>query len=244
VPRLFGEVAAADMVDDVLAAGERLRPDLVVFDTEAFVGPLVARLLGAGQAHHLFGPLPAADVCQLATDAVSPLWRSFGVDVPADAGVYEGFSIAVCPTSLDPLVPPRGVRLMQRPAPLPAAAAAAQSPPLVYFSLGTMWANVDVVNAVLTGLADLPVRVLATLGSLSPADVTSVPDNAELHQYIPQQQVLPTASVVVHHAGAGTMFGALGTGYLSWRCRKRRTTSSTPRCSRVPGRRSAFRPGT
>lgn len=213
IPRLFGEIATADMVDDVLAAGERLGPDVVVFDAAAFAGPLVARLLGADQACHLFGSLPLADVSQLATDALSPLWRSFGLDVPADAGLYDGDVIAICPPSLDPATPPRGRRLLLRPAPLPSrAAAGADTEPLVYFSLGTMWANADVVDAVLTGLAELPVRVLATLGSLDPADLRAIPANVEVHRYVPQQEVLPEASVVVHHAGAGTMFGALAHG--------------------------------
>jgi MGT family glycosyltransferase len=87
-----------------------------------------------------------------------------------------------------------------------------QSPPLVYFSLGTLWANAEVVASVLEGLAELPVRVVATLGSLHPDDVGPVPRNVELHQYVPQAEVLPDASLVVHHAGAGTMFGALAHG--------------------------------
>jgi UDP:flavonoid glycosyltransferase YjiC (YdhE family) len=212
VPRLFAEIAASDMVDDVLAVGERLRPDLVVFDTEAYAGPLVAALLGARQAHHLFGPLPARDVTQLATDALSPLWRSFGLDVPAEAGLYDGTTVAICPPSMDPETPSRGTLLRVRPAPAPLRPVQAQTPPLVYFSLGTMWADAGVVRTVLDGLAELPVRVVATLGALDPADVPTVPANAELHRFVPQQQVLPDASVVVHHAGAGTMFGALAHG--------------------------------
>jgi UDP:flavonoid glycosyltransferase YjiC (YdhE family) len=212
VPRLFGEIASADMVDDVLAAGERLNPDLVLFDAEAFVGPLAAHLLRARQANHLFGPMPAADVSQLAADALSPLWRSFGRDIPPDAGLYDGVTVAVCPPSLDPERPPRGERVPLRPAPLPLRPPRRLSPPVVYFSLGTLWANAAVVASVLDGLSDLPVRVVATLGSLDASEVRTVPPNVELHQYLPQAEVLPDASLVVHHAGAGTMFGALAHG--------------------------------
>jgi UDP:flavonoid glycosyltransferase YjiC (YdhE family) len=212
VPRLFAEIAAADMVDDLLAAGERMRPDLVVFDAEAFAGPLVARLLGARPVNHLFGPLLAPDVSALAADAVSPLWRSFGHDPPSDAGMYDGVTVAICPAALDPAQPPRGVRLELRPAPGPLEAPHRQAPPLVYFTLGTLWSNADVVRTVLAGVADLPVRVVATLGSLDPADISAVPPNVDLHRYIPQQEILPNASLVIHHAGAGTMFGALAHG--------------------------------
>jgi UDP:flavonoid glycosyltransferase YjiC (YdhE family) len=212
VPRLFGEIATADMVDDVLAVGERLQPDLVLFDAEAYVGPLVADLLGARQANHLFGPLAPADVTQLAADALSPLWRSFGRDIPPEAGLYVGSTVVVCPPSLDPERPPRGDRLLVRPAPLPVRPPRRQSPPFVYFSLGTLWANASVVAVVFEALSDLPVRVVATLGSLDAGEVGAVPPNVELHQYVPQADVLPDASLVIHHAGAGTMFGALAHG--------------------------------
>lgn len=212
VPRLFAEIAAADMLDDVLAAGRRWMPDLVVFDTQAYVGPLVAALLDCRQAHHTIGALPAADVTQLATDALSPLWRSVGHDVPPHAGLYRGATLTICPPSLDPALPPTGRRLPLRPAPRPRRVPRAQEPPLVYFSLGTMWANPDVVRTVLAGLEDLPVRVVATLGSLEPAEIGSVPANAEVHGFVPQQDLLPDVSVVVHHAGSGTMFGALAHG--------------------------------
>jgi UDP:flavonoid glycosyltransferase YjiC (YdhE family) len=212
VPRLFAEIAAADMLDGVLAAGQRLSPDVVVFDTQAYAGPLVAALLGCCQVHHTFGPLPDPDVVQLATDAVAPLWRSVGHDVPAHAGLYRGDTVTICPASLDPALPPDGRQLPLRPAPRPVRPAHAQEPPLVYFSLGTMWASAEVVRTVLAGLADLPVRVVATLGSLQPSEVGAVPANAALHPFVPQQDLLPDAAVVVHHAGAGTMFGALAHG--------------------------------
>jgi UDP:flavonoid glycosyltransferase YjiC (YdhE family) len=211
-PRLFGEIAAADMIDDVLAVGERLRPDLVLFDTEALVGPLAAHLLGTRQVNHLFGPLLAADVSQLAADAMSPLWGSFGRVVPPDAGLYEGVTVAVCPPSMDRDPPPRGEWLSVRPAPLPVRPPRRVSPPLVYFSLGTLWASTAVVATALEAFGDLPIRVVATVGSLDPGEVPTVPANVELHQYVPQAEVLPDASLVVHHAGAGTMFGSLAHG--------------------------------
>lgn len=212
VPRLFAEIAAADMLDDVLAAGQRLSPDLVLFDTQAYAGPLVATLLDCRQVHHTFGSLPARDVVQLATDALSPLWRSVGHDVPAHAGLYRGDTVTISPPSLDPSVPADGRQLRLRPAARPVRPARAQDPPLVYFSLGTIWASAEVVRTVLSGLADLPVRVVATLGSLQSSEVGPIPANAELHRFVPQQDLLPDASAVVHHAGSGTMFGALAHG--------------------------------
>ena len=45
-PRAFGEIGGDDMVDDVLAAARQLEPDLVLHETYAIVGPLVAAACG------------------------------------------------------------------------------------------------------------------------------------------------------------------------------------------------------
>ena len=77
VPRLFAEVAAPDMIDDVVAIGRDLGPDLVLFETYAFAGPLAAEVLGVPGVHHLISPMLPHEVLALADDAVSPIWRSF-----------------------------------------------------------------------------------------------------------------------------------------------------------------------
>jgi UDP:flavonoid glycosyltransferase YjiC (YdhE family) len=38
------------------------------------------------------------------------------------------------------------------------------------------------------------------------------PANARVERFIPQAELLPSCAVVVHHGGAGTMFGALAHG--------------------------------
>lgn len=45
-----------------------------------------------------------------------------------------------------------------------------------------------------------------------PADLEPVPANALIARFVPQAELLPRCSAVVHHAGAGTMFGALAHG--------------------------------
>ncbi|HET9144249.1 nucleotide disphospho-sugar-binding domain-containing protein [Actinophytocola sp.] len=46
---------AEAMVDELTAFGRRWRPDLVVYDAEAFAGPVVAEQLGVPGVRHLFG---------------------------------------------------------------------------------------------------------------------------------------------------------------------------------------------
>jgi UDP:flavonoid glycosyltransferase YjiC (YdhE family) len=212
VPRLFAEIAADDMVEDLLDLGTQLAPDLLIHDAEAFAGPLVADLLGCRSVHHLFGPMLAPDVLALASDAVSPLWRSYDRTVPPAAGMYRDRTVAICPPSLEQHDPPAGELLRLRPTPLPASPPRPEPTPLVYVTFGTLWANPELLSTVLRALADEPVQVVATSGRLHPSDISNVPENAQVEQFVPQQELLPRCSVVVHHAGAGTMFGALAHG--------------------------------
>lgn len=212
-PRLFGEIATADMIDDVLACGRELKPDMVLFETYALAGPLAADLLGVPAVHHLISPMLPHEVLELANDAVSPLWRSLGRDVPGYAGVYRGITIEVTPPSLEAQQLPCGERLAMLPTPPPAGAPAPSSPPLVYVTLGTAFANVHVFRAALDGLADEPVDVVVTVGAdQDPAALAPTPANARVERFIPQAELLPRCSAVFHHGGSGTMFGSLAHG--------------------------------
>lgn len=214
IPRLFAEIAAADMIDDVLACGRELGPDVVLFETYAFAGPLAADLLGVPGVHHLISPMPPPDVLELANDGLCPIWRSFGRDSPGYGGVYSGITIEVSPPSLETLRIPSGEALPLRPAPLPEREPTPSSPPLVYVTLGTFFGgNVEVFRAVLTGLADETLEVVVTVGAdQDPAALAPVPANARVERFIPQAELLPRCSAVIHHGGAGTMFGALAHG--------------------------------
>lgn len=214
VPRLFGEIAAADMIDDVLTCGRDLEPDLVLFENYALAGPLAAEVLGVPGITHLVGPMPDHGVYVLANDAVSPLWRSFGCDVPGWAGLYRDLTIQICPPSLEPLEAPRGEVLALRPSPLADRAGIAPPRPLAYVTFGTFFnVNLDPFRVVLDALANEPIDVVMTVGNdQDPAALAPFPPNARVERFIPQATVLPESAVVIHHGGAGTTFGALAHG--------------------------------
>ena len=66
--------------------------------------------------------------------------------------------------------------------------------------------------AALRGLADLPVRVLATWNRRLPPRPLPVPENALLVDWLSYSRTMPHCDVVVCHAGHGTMVRALATG--------------------------------
>jgi hypothetical protein len=200
VPRLFAEIGTADMIDDVVGAGNELAPELVLFESLAFAGPLVAELLGVPGVHYLYGPVMSTEIFALANDAVSPIWRSFGRDVPGYAGVYRDLTVAICPPSLESFSVPSGDVVSVR--------------PLVYVTLGTFFnKNTSIFRTILDGLADQPVDVIVTLGrDQDPAALQPVSDNVKIERFVAQAELLPTCSAIVHHGGAGTTFGALAHG--------------------------------
>jgi UDP:flavonoid glycosyltransferase YjiC (YdhE family) len=223
VPRLFAEIGAASMIDDLLEVGRRWRPDLLVFDSFAFAGPLAAAVLGVPAVQHGLGPAPELTTLELATDAVSPLWRSFGRDVPDYAGVFSGLTLNVCPVALESAPAPNGAAVHDlRPAqPEPAAfdhgpACLAGLPdrPCVYATLGT-FSNSDaaVFRSIVDGLAAEPVNVVVTVGQGNdPAALEPAPANTRIERYVPQSELLPHCTAVIHHGGSGTMLGALAHG--------------------------------
>jgi hypothetical protein len=221
VPRLFAEIGTSFMVDDLLKLCEELEPELLVFDPYVFAAPLVAELTGTASVLHNIGALMSVDVLELASDAVSPIWREFGISVPEAAGVFAGTTLAICPYSLDPNVIDLARVRPLRPVPVPLASPFAlpvsfpdPARPLVYVTLGTFSNNdLDLFRLILAALDHEPVNVLATIGrDNDPVALAPLPDNARVARFIPQAELLPHCSVVVHHAGAGTTFGVLAHG--------------------------------
>ena len=223
-PRLFGEIGLALTVDGLIALCREIEPALLVFDPYLFAAPLAAAATGSHPVLHGIGPAVDPAVMDLVSDAVSPVWREFGMDVPAAAGLYSGTNLTVCPPTLDPGSEGSDAGQPLRPAPLPLGDPAAlpvafvrPELPVVYLTMGT-FSNTDLTlfRRILHALKDEPVNVLATVGrDNEPSALGRLPDNARVEQFIPQAHVLPHCSAVIHHAGAGTMFGVLAHGLPS-----------------------------
>jgi UDP:flavonoid glycosyltransferase YjiC (YdhE family) len=68
------------------------------------------------------------------------------------------------------------------------------------------------LRAALRGLADAPVRVLATWNRRPPAEPLEVPANARLVEWVSYARTMPRCDVVVCHGGHGTVARALASG--------------------------------
>ncbi|MEV4622405.1 glycosyltransferase [Asanoa sp. NPDC049573] len=85
--------------------------------------------------------------------------------------------------------------------------------PLVLVSLSTTdQGQLDLLKRLLAAIAALPVRALVTLGHSVEAEGLDPPANVVLERFLPHQSVLPHASLVVTHAGHGTVMAAVSAG--------------------------------
>ncbi|SFX60631.1 hypothetical protein OH786_01235 [Streptomyces atratus] len=88
--------------------------------------------------------------------------------------------------------------------------------PTVYFTLGTVDNTTDLFSRVLTGLRELPVNVVVTVGErVDPANLGPLPDHVRVEQFVPQELLLPQCDLVVSHGGSGSLMGALAHGLPS-----------------------------
>jgi UDP:flavonoid glycosyltransferase YjiC (YdhE family) len=83
--------------------------------------------------------------------------------------------------------------------------------PRVLVSLSTTYLprQALVLQSILDALADLDVTVVVTTGPAVDAGGLRVPANAEVHDYLPHSEVMPTVSLVVGHGGHSTTMLAL-----------------------------------
>lgn len=68
------------------------------------------------------------------------------------------------------------------------------------------------LHAALRGLADMPVRVLATWNRRLPSSPLPVPQNTRLVEWVSYSRTIPHCDAVICHAGHGTLVRALASG--------------------------------
>jgi UDP:flavonoid glycosyltransferase YjiC (YdhE family) len=70
----------------------------------------------------------------------------------------------------------------------------------------------EMLRSALLGLADEPVRVIATWNGREPVPAVAVPANAVLVPWLSYSKTMPSCDVVVMHGGHGTLMRALASG--------------------------------
>ena len=211
---LFGR-AAARRLPGLLDLAARWRPDVVVHEPLELGGVMLGRHLGLPSVTHGYGPM----------------FREYGVLGPVvagatgDPGVWDemvaGTALDICPPALRPpgsalwpdaldlrptageaggsaVFEPGRARALRRSAGLRHPRHCRQRHPRPD--------GRDRSDA----LRSLSVDLVVTTGpGVDPASLGPQPAHVTVRQFVPQDQVLRHADLMVSHAGAGTMLGAL-----------------------------------
>jgi UDP:flavonoid glycosyltransferase YjiC (YdhE family) len=83
--------------------------------------------------------------------------------------------------------------------------------PQVLVSLSTIYypGQMTALQSILDALADLPVRAVVTTGPAIDPSQLRPPGNAQLHRYLPHDQLMPQVALVISHGGHATIMRAL-----------------------------------
>ena len=227
-PAFVGLLSGAETAEDVTAAIDRVGPDAIVVDC----------MLAGGLAAAERSRVPAAALVHVLDHACAEgiLARSFSAMMPVVNDTRSGLGLAPVAAYASLLEPmtlvlvttvevldlpvsrlPGNVRYIgpvfdDRPL-TPVPDLPANDRPLVLVSFSTTYQHQEVpLQRVADALAELQVHGLITLGDVLEPDVLSLPPNVAVCAFAPHDVLLPRASLVVTHAGLGTVMAALAHG--------------------------------
>ncbi|HEV7640681.1 MAG TPA: glycosyltransferase [Gaiellaceae bacterium] len=209
----FGLLEAPTRIDELREHALTFRADVLIHESAELAAPVVAAQLGLPSVQHSFGRMVSWAAIEAAAVEVAPLWERAGVEPEPYAGMFRGSYVDICPPSLDSERPPEGTTVLPRRPVEANVVDHSGERPLIYATLGTVVNSPRTLVTLLAGLAELDADVLLTTGwQNDPAELGAIPANATVERFVPQDEVLPRCSVIVTHAGSGSMLGALAHG--------------------------------
>jgi MGT family glycosyltransferase len=142
------------------------------------------------------------------------------VETPADLYARCAVCVVAVPRELEDveLDPPRNARwvgpiLEDSTADSPVPAPNLADDPLVLVSMGTTYqAQLPLLQGIADAMGRLKVRGLITTGPAVAPRALALPSNVDATEYVAHDAVLPQASLVVTHAGLGSVLAALRHG--------------------------------
>ena len=224
----FARRYARERAERILALCAEWRPDLVVRDEIDFGAAVAAERLGLPHATVLVIAAGSFVRTELVAEPLNELRAEHGLPPDLELTMLGRYLVLAPfpPSYRDPADPLPATAHALRPAALDPAADGPAPPwladlggaPTVYFTLGTVF-NVesgDLFNRVLTGLRDLPINLVVTVGPhIDPAEFGPQPANVRIERYVPQSLLLPHCRAIVSHGGSGSVIGALAHGLPS-----------------------------
>jgi UDP:flavonoid glycosyltransferase YjiC (YdhE family) len=221
---VFGRLNTTAHLPRMRAAFDEWRPDVVLRDPNEYSGALAAEQHGIPHARIAISLMSTEGMgLAIAAPAIDAIRRAEGLAPDPDGEVLRGSPwLTVFSRTLDEGDQPDAHRFRD-PAwgepshDLPDWWPGREHQPLVYVTFGSVAGGfpqaLPAYGVALSAVADLPVRVLLTVGRDLDLDaLPATPDNVRVEPWVPQQDVLGHASAAVVHGGSGSTLGALAAG--------------------------------
>ncbi len=225
VPALLGALNNDVMVGELLGFARGWQPDLVIWETYTLAGAIVATVTGAAHARLVSGPdvgvRARQEFLRLAREQEpehfedpTAEWLGWTLErFGSPAGFTEDlvtgqWTINTTPpsTQYDLRLPTVQMRYVpyNGPSVVPDWLRTPSTRPRVCITLGASGSDVGTDLAdILHAVAELDVEVVATADPAAP-ELTGLPDNVRVVDFVPLNDLLPTCAAVVHHGGIGT----------------------------------------
>ena len=214
---VVGQIFAALNVDAMLPGHEQAieewKPDLVLRETSEYASAIAAERHGLPHVRVSAG-VALVEEAELAIATPSLEERQPGIARRIAESPYLSYFPDTVDPSPFPLTRYRHPATEATPVPLPDWWPGDERP-LVYVSFGSVAATfppaAQVYGAALVAAAELPVRVLLTLGG-NELELGDIPSNVHVEDWVSEPDVLAGASAAVGHGGTGTTLSALAAG--------------------------------
>ena len=214
-------VRAAAAVPFIRDLSDDWHPDVILRDIAGHDAWAVAELTDTPLATFDFAPALSGMVRELAPAEF--VWFREEMGLPTDPGFERLESeltiVGAAPSWFDGHDLPANTHLVQpvEPDPLPGELIEdlvhdGDDRPLVYVTFGTAFNTPDLFQLVFDAIADLDVKVVATIGLNNDAADLDIPDNVRTFPFLSQGLILDHADLVVAHGGYGSLTGALRRG--------------------------------
>jgi len=228
IREVFGRIDAQAALPSVLEIVERWRPDVILREPAEIAALAAAERSGVPHVQVCMGMHETA--CRLAESMADPLDElgelvGLGDGLLAKAPATEDV-LSLVPELLDYAAggAPPGTGRVRR-FHQPTGTATEPRPlewgdpdlPLIYVTFGSVTGSIPPFKGVfaeaLDALADLNACILMTTGrGFDPETLGALPANAQVRQWVPQEQVLAHAAAMLGHGGFGTTIGGLAAG--------------------------------
>jgi UDP:flavonoid glycosyltransferase YjiC (YdhE family) len=224
VGEVFGRLNTTAALPRLRAACEEWRPDVVLRDPNEYGSALAAELHGIPHARVAIGLASVEELgLGIAASAIDASRQAEGLPSDPRAELLRRSPyLSVFPPTLDEGEQPNTHRFHdpawdRLPGELPDWWPGREDQPLVYVTFGSVAGSfpqaLPVYGVALQAVAELPVRVLLTVGRDLDLDaLPNAPDNIRVERWVPQQDVLSHAAAAVVHGGSGSTLGAIAAG--------------------------------